>query len=296
MRNNEQIVALAGGASVRGCIHEDLGQPNQDTFLIDEKHRIFAIFDGHGDQGHVVASDIKQRLVEQFTTSLNRASSVEDAFVHAFSVLDHHVCSQKSSNSSGSTATIAYVEDDHLYLAAVGDCSAHLVQIDPDSDDLSITSLFSPHKPEDPGESERVKASGGKIEGEYVVHPDDDCKMINITRAFGDQDLKSSGIISVPVVNVRKIDRDLNMDTFLVLFSDGLECIPKDKIVTSAYLMIDDCMHSDKDLNAMCGRLLSNLEKSMYGGDVYFSDDTTVVVVLLRKNQDGLNVKKIRSV
>lgn len=55
--------------------------------------------------------------------------------------------------------------------------------------------------------------------------------MINITRAFGDQDLKAAcGIISSPEIIVKKLDSDPNSESFLVLSSDGLDCVPSDKV------------------------------------------------------------------
>jgi len=280
---NTHHIAIGGGASIRGSIHEDLNQPNQDTFLVDQDHRLFGVFDGHGEQGHLVSSCIKQKLVEHFTAAQIKASSVEGAFRHTFESLDGLILARDESGSSGSTATVAYIEQDKLYLAAVGDCSAYLVEIDQNSDELKTTSLFSLHKPFQPEEEKRVKESGGKIAGEYVVHPTDDSKMINITRAFGDLDMKEAcGVISKPEITVKSLDTDPDLDTFLVLSSDGLDCVPKDKMVRSVYCMIHECMQKDKDLNAMCYRLLGGLEKSMtFDSTNFFSDDTTLVVVLL---------------
>ena len=45
-------------------------------------------------------------------------------------------------------------------------------------DDLDVKSLFSLHKIYHPEESKRVTESGGKISGEYVVHPTDDAKVL----------------------------------------------------------------------------------------------------------------------
>lgn len=47
-------------------------------------------------------------------------------------------------------------------------CSGH---------ELNITPLFAQHKPNHPEESKRITASGGKIAGEYVVHPTNDDKV-----------------------------------------------------------------------------------------------------------------------
>lgn len=51
------------------------------------------------------------------------------------------------------------------------------------------------------------------------------------------------------------------------------------------YSMIHECMQSEeKNLDSMCDKILTQLEKSMFSADTnYFSDDTTVVVVLLSK-------------
>jgi len=270
---------VAGGASFRGNIHQENNQPNQDAFLIDEQRHLFAVFDGHGEQGHVIASEIKDQIAKQIISSLETSPSIEGAFKQSFSKIDAHICSQETSETSGSTATVAYIKQDTVYIAAVGDCAAHLVQLDQSSDKLKVTPLVTSHKPHNPSEQERVTQCGGKIDGEYVVHPTDCSKVINITRAFGDLDMKTScGIIAIPDITTQILDHKI--DTFLILSSDGLDCVPQEKLVQAAFELLHKSTQSAKiDLNEMCHNLLEYLESSMFDKSGYFSDDATVVIV-----------------
>eukprot|EP00026_Physarum_polycephalum_P010203 Phypoly_transcript_10358.p1 GENE.Phypoly_transcript_10358~~Phypoly_transcript_10358.p1 ORF type:complete len:379 (+),score=103.16 Phypoly_transcript_10358:34-1137(+) len=361
----------AGAASNIGEIHYEFAQPNQDNFLVNTEQNIYAVFDGHGDQGHVIAAYLKENLASTFTSTLSSSSppsstspspssstspppssssaspssspsspsstspsAIEDSLKTSFNTLDSNICKESSSESSGSTCVMAYVDGNNLYVAGVGDCSALLVKADPSSGKIEATSLVTSHKITNNVELERIQSTGASVNGEYVVSKLDPSKVINMTRAFGDQDMKCSGIISLPEISVTQLTAhkgteraakrlkmssnsdndntensnntnntdtkenkmpenednkhdDTKNDTFLLLFSDGLEQVQSfDDIAKNAYQLLRENLPEKKDdpltLNTICTNLLQKLEDMLVerdGGG--FSDDTTVVLVLL---------------
>jgi len=195
-----------------------LNQPNQDNFFINHDKRVYAVFDGHGDHGHYIASYLKHHIAARLSDSLNPSTSVLDSLRATFRVLDEAICSGRKSESSGSTCAMAYIDGDVLYVAGIGDCSVVLVQADESDGALTTTSLLPMHKLSNQVELSRISKTGAQMSGDYIVSKSDPNKIINMTRAFGDQDMKSAGIISVPELSVTKLSY---VDLFSVQISDS---------------------------------------------------------------------------
>lgn len=275
---------LAGASSRIGEVHHELTQPNQDNFLINPEKNIFAVFDGHGDQGHLIASYLRENLAKIFSDSPK--SSVEDSLKITFQTVDKNICSSTNSESSGSTCVMAHFDHDTLYVAGVGDCSALLVKANTkDPADFEVTPLHSPHKLTSKAEHDRITATGAHVAGDYIVCRNDPNKVINMTRAFGDQDMKTSGVISIPDITATKMPHTKSKhseDTFLLLFSDGLEQVASDTLIAKeAYKIIKDNI-SKGDVNSVCASLLQGLEDLVFERDGFgFSDDATIVAVVI---------------
>lgn len=196
---------LAGAASSIGEVHLEFSQPNQDSYLIDEEQKIYAVFDGHGDHGHVISSYLKNNLASIFSAALHPTQSIEGSLRHAFQILDENICKFTQSESSGSTCVMAYVDNNYLYVAGVGDCTAILVQANPTNGEFDTTTLLSSHKVNNSIEHSRILKTGAQVAGEYIICRTDPNKVINMTRAFGDQDMKSAGVISLPDISIIKL-------------------------------------------------------------------------------------------
>lgn len=296
----------SGGASNIGEIHLDFSQPNQDNYLINDEKKIYAVFDGHGDKGHVISTYLKEHLVPTFTSTLQPTQSIEDSFKNAFQLLDDSICKSAQSESSGSTCVMAHVNNNFLYVAGVGDCTALLVQANPDGK-MDVTSLILSHKTSNTSENERILNCGTQITGDYIVSKTDPNKVINMTRAFGDQDMRSAGIISLPDISITKLPSLVgpksedhlhngatinnltphDRDTFLVMFSDGLDQVQSnDEIATKTHMLLRNHLNTSKgepwQVNTICSNLLQVLEDGVYDKDgCGFNDDSTVIVVLL---------------
>jgi hypothetical protein len=55
-------------------------------------------------------------------------------------------------------------------------------------------------------ERERVIECGATIDGSYIVHPRDENCVIQISRAFGDFDMKGCGIIATPHIVTKRME------------------------------------------------------------------------------------------
>jgi serine/threonine protein phosphatase PrpC len=195
----------AGGASNVGEIHLELNQPNQDNFLLNDNNRLYAVFDGHGENGHDISSFLKNNLEVIFSKALHPSTSIVESLRSTFRSLDETICKSTKSESSGSTCAVAYVADDALYIAGVGDCTAIFAQADKTSNTVTTTALLPAHKLTNLSEMERIARSGAAVAGEYIVCKTDPNKVINMTRALGDQDMKSAGIIPQPEISVTRL-------------------------------------------------------------------------------------------
>ena len=154
---------------------------NQDEYYINftlrgsNQSSLFAVFDGHGPQGHRVSDFLKRSLTSRFTS----LGSIEQRFdpAHDYGIDEYTgilegVCLDINSkltanrliNSffSGSTGVIVLMHRDVVSCANVGDSRAALFR-KADSGEISIYKLSNDHTPADPKEKERVVRAGGKV-------------------------------------------------------------------------------------------------------------------------------------
>lgn len=204
-----------------GGSHEENHIPNQDTQAINSSSRfhIFAVLDGHGPQGDTIAKNTANALVQSLTekiTKLTSGSSSErrrNAVYAAFAATAELIDSQPASSESGTTASVIVVEGLNVIIANVGDSDVVWAR---DGRNAQIVSFA--HRPSNLDEEKRVSKAGGIIQNGYISSGDPFGKIISVTRAFGDLDVRSLGVISQP--QIREIK--LGENDFLILASDGL--------------------------------------------------------------------------
>lgn len=97
--------------------------------------------------------------------------------------------------------------------------------------EINFLQLTKDHKPEEPAELERIKASGGRVKryndyegnkiGPYRVWEANNNKPgLSISRSIGDNIAKDIGVIATPDITQHSIDH--NEDLFIVIGSDGI--------------------------------------------------------------------------
>lgn len=220
-----------------------------------EKGMIFCgVFDGHGPLGHKVSQYIRDNLPSKLSAAIKLAqqkasnyhnandadtgtfdetnknlslASWEGCFLKSFNEMDENLAKDINTDSycSGSTAVTVIKQCDQLIIGNLGDSRAVLCTRG-DRDQLIAVQLTVDLKPDLPSEASRIVNCEGRVfaaEEEPDVRriwmPDDDCPGLAMSRSFGDFCLKDYGLISIPDVFYRKLNKQ---DQFVVLATDGV--------------------------------------------------------------------------
>lgn len=200
---------------------------NQDRYDVQnnsENHYFLSVFDGHG--GSYVSEYAKNNLVRNITSNQNFKANIYRAIQQGFKKT-HDELDNRQSMHQGSTAVVAFVNDDTIYVANAGDSRAVV------SEGGKAIALSNDHKPT-PGTDEyrRIIVSGGKVINQIMhngslvncgdrVHVEtaNGSYSLAMTRALGDKMCTASGVICSPEITDYKITAKTE---FLIMASDGL--------------------------------------------------------------------------
>jgi len=182
------------------------------NFNDDPKKILFCLFDGHG--GDSVSIFLQKNFAEYMKKYLKKQELDEEEdldFEELFKEIDEKL-KEKKYYQIGSTATIIYIIEEEenkkiLYCANIGDTRCILTQTN-GSRKLSYDDLATDKK-----EFERINSEGGYIFNGRV------CGKLMLSRAFGDWEQKTSGVISCP--HITKIEIDENCK-YVIMASDGV--------------------------------------------------------------------------
>ncbi|KAK9742029.1 hypothetical protein RND81_03G144100 [Saponaria officinalis] len=226
-----------------GSVHSQVGAKgvNQDAALLYQGYgtkegALCGVFDGHGLNGHVVSKFVRNQL----PTSLlhpRKFMQWQDTFVTSFKAMDKEVklLDNVDLTFSGSTAVVVVKQGDDLAIANLGDSRAVLGKLSENG--IQAIQLTVDLKPGVPAETERIRNSKGRVFAlsneqhiERVWLPEEDIPGLAMSRAFGDFDMKSHGIIVTPVVSHHHLSSD---DLFVVLATDGVwDVLSNDEVVS----------------------------------------------------------------
>jgi serine/threonine protein phosphatase PrpC len=162
------------------------------------------------------------------------ANLIKNALHETFHSVDEALlayCRDERLHYASSTGVVAFLWNQLLTVAHVGDSKACIAKVGPEGD-IHPEWLTMDHKPDQPAELARIEAAGGSLVwlhgnkpflrgGDFLrrqalgEHP----KQLNYSRAFGGKDLKNYGLIVTPDVNHFEIQHD---DKLVILASDGL--------------------------------------------------------------------------
>jgi len=212
----------------------------------------------------------------------------------AFKHMDELICNNDLLSDGSGAACITAIwakkgSDHYLSIANVGDAQAVLA-VKESKDNLVSKAMCTKHRVFNTHEMQRVLAAGAKIvdninelqmeNSQYVMHPTDDSKIINMTRSLGDKDMRVCGVISEPDIHSMVLSHH---DLFLVMGSDGIWDFFKDiDILNRTNTLLHAQMKRETkhvDAEDVCIDLLSQLEDSLENG---LSDDTTVQLLIFQ--------------
>lgn len=204
-----------------------------------EQGLLFGVFDGHG--GSKVAQYVKNQFAMRFAKSLQTANGhVHQAFEAVSDELQSDIASKMLYNSMGTTAVVSFIPKDtkFVYTATVADSEANIYRVingKMKSIPLSITRNWS-----HPKEAARaaIHTDNARLAAEYPKTRDTKClraKRINISRAYGDQELKGTAekplLLHKPKISVNELQKD----DILVLVSDGIKDYVKESEIVQFF-------------------------------------------------------------
>ena len=149
------------------------------------------------------------------------------ALEDAFQSVDKRLASHCDAGVSGTTAVVALVRGNRMWLANAGDSRAILCRQKHTSSGKSMSygpvDLTTDHKPDSPDEKQRILQMGGHVTPAgangapaRVWHK---LRGLAMSRSIGDHNAASVGVISKPEITEHEIGDD---DVALVLISDGV--------------------------------------------------------------------------
>jgi len=334
-----QTVSLGGGLSVTfasatqgGYYPNDRGKANQDTFvsgatvgggnkkrLLRKKEKnlgaLFAVFDGHGPDGHhcsvTAAEHIRRQFIDEMKDESEHLDCEIDKSTRALSKSYRRTSSLLESNTertesgrridateSGTTAVSLFITKDGLHTANVGDSRCILIKHD-EQGKLSVDALTVDHTPDREDEIKRIEQHGGvvmtsdqydnqdptltsfeqkRIWSKSGKHPG-----TAFTRSIGDAVAKELGVCSEPECANYPLPK--GSSTF-VLGSDGIfDFIPDDEIgeVVSSNSPEEAC------------RILVGKAWNRWCESEERADDITIIVGKIKQHSKVGTLKKLSS-
>lgn len=292
------VVARCAFKSRTGTV---LGKPkkfNQDSYIILpvfgglRGQYLFSVCDGHGIKGHEVSGFVKDHMPGLIENKLKLIGNDLDAADYqirqslADAIQDINAKLTYSCIEvafSGTTCVTVLVRDNHLWCANVGDSRAVIGQ--KSSIGWAAFELSKDHKPENPGELQRVLAAGGRVEpfkdsngknmGPFRVWlKNEGIPGLAMSRSLGDVVAHSVGVSSTADVVHHNLS---HTDCFMIIASDGLwEFISNFEAV-----LLASQAYEQNDFQGCCDRLLNEAVNRWKRNDQMI-DDITIIVVFFK--------------
>eukprot|EP00956_Cyclotella_meneghiniana_P022195 scaffold41616_cov66-Cyclotella_meneghiniana.AAC.3 len=305
-------------ASQAGYYPTDRNKPNQDAFIgggivtEETNHKsgvLFAVFDGHGPNGHDCAVSAAKKVKSQFVREMQNISShnIPDESTHVRDLLStsYHEASMQLENGvigidasqSGTTATSLFITKDFLHVANVGDSRCLLVEHIDEGNVTLVKPLTQDHTPDQDSEIKRIEAHGGVVMTSNQYDTNNDSNSINFqqkriwskegkgpgtafTRSIGDSIAKELGVIADPECEHFPFP---STGAMFVLGSDGVfDFVPNDEIgaVVKKY----------EDPADACRELVGKAFNRWCNSDER-TDDITVIVGRIHVKKPHANAK-----
>ncbi|KAI3692536.1 hypothetical protein L6452_32353 [Arctium lappa] len=256
--------------SQRGYYPDTPHKENQDCYCIkthirgDPNVHFFGVFDGHGQSGTQCANFVKNRLIEILCSDDRLLEDPATAFNSAFSTTNDelHANQEIDDSMSGTTAIVALVIGDRLFVANVGDSRAVMSVKEEGNDRIVAEDLSSDQTPFRKDECERVKLCGARVLsvdqveglkdqtiqswGDEESEGSDPPRLwvpngmypgTAFTRSIGDGLAEHIGVVAVPEVKEYQLTAN---NPLFVLASDGVfEFLSSQAVVNMANIYAD---------------------------------------------------------
>jgi serine/threonine protein phosphatase PrpC len=295
-----------GQLTKEGRNQNGISKIDQDTPLVHLNvggipgFNMFGVLDGHGPQGHFVSQycrDYFIRVMDRYAELCKKSHlTTADAIykelkrtnyayiIDAFHKADVHMENEKKFDYSfsGTTCNIVFQFTKYLVCASVGDSRGILVFDEGDKKNQGIFPLSRDHKPDLPGEIERIQLHGGRVE--QIIDPEGNrvgpqrvwkvgynYPGLAMSRSLGDFHGKEAGVISTPEIREYTIT---HASKYMIICSDGVwEFIQNEQVrdMGNEFFM-------KNDVGGFCTDLVKFAIHSWEQFDI-IRDDITVVCV-----------------
>eukprot|EP00930_Biecheleria_cincta_P023701 TRINITY_DN17075_c0_g1_i1.p1 TRINITY_DN17075_c0_g1~~TRINITY_DN17075_c0_g1_i1.p1 ORF type:complete len:429 (+),score=86.70 TRINITY_DN17075_c0_g1_i1:39-1289(+) len=294
----EDFAATTPGIGITCCKGLKPESVNQDSWLMMrfKEFSVYAVFDGHGKQGHDVSNFVKE-LLPKLILSDARCKTQEwemllkDAFFAAQAMIKAADGNkQLSAQRSGTTCTVVVhcYRRKQLIVAHVADSTAVLGTRT--GNECTGYALTRDHKPDLADEKARIKKGGGRVVHDgyanyRVMAGGASYPGLNMSRCLGDllaHDL--CGITCEPEIGI--VDIQASTEYLLLVCSDGVwEFLEPKKVVETARKHGAFTPAQTQDAaNAVAKKAWDCWIKEEEGNVV---DDITVIMVRLGAETDG---------
>ena len=280
---------------------------NQDTSLVSLSiggiigFNLFGVLDGHGPLGHFVSQYCKEYFIKKMTNYVellkksigivssegiyNELKATNFAYIcDLFTQADSELLLQNMFDCtiSGTTCNLVFQFNKHLICFSVGDSRGILVYDSGLNFLDGILPLSTDHKPDLPGEIDRIMSFGGYVDHMKDIYgnkigPPRVYKLgynypgLAMSRSLGDFQAKEVGVIHNPQI----IEYDINASTrYLVICSDGVWEFSSNEQVRD----IANLFYKKNDISGFCHELIK-YAMSLWGQLDVVRDDITVVAV-----------------
>ena len=261
---------------------------------------LFGVLDGHGPDGHHVsrfcrdyfikmmigyADYCKQKGLKTAEAIYEELKKTKFAYIYdTFQKADTEISKQKFDfHFSGTTCNIAIQLNKYLISASVGDSRSILVYDKGDSKNQGILPLSRDHKPDLPGEVNRILSHGGtvdqitdsegnKVGPQRVWKAGQNYPGLAMSRSLGDFEAKACGVISTPEIIEQTLSKQCK---YLAICSDGVwEFIQNEQVRDLGNVFLN----KNYDVGGFCDELVKFACHSWEKFDI-IRDDITVVSV-----------------
>ena len=254
-----------GQLTKAGRNQDGKGKTNQDTPLIHLNvggiagFNLFGVLDGNGPYGHFVSQFCRNYFIKEMTNYAkycmkNKLTTPEQIYseikrnkcsyiIDVFSKADIELSRQNQFDVqlSGTTCNIVFQFNNHLLCASVGNSRGIIVEEGIVQNNTSIVLLTHDHRPDLPGEKDRIYLNGGMVDrlsdinGEKIGPPrvykvGYNYPGLKLSRSLGNFQAKYCGVINTPEINEYIINKN---SRYMLICSDGVwEYLQIQQVVT----------------------------------------------------------------
>ena len=281
---------------------------NQDTYFIipdtksinilenQEFIQIFGIFDGHGDNGHIISKEVNEYFKEYFNKkNLKDSSNIyenlcKNNYKEIFNLFNeinlklHKKYSNENDNiniinNSGTTASIIILFRNKVLSINLGHSKSILIY-----EDDKIIQLNKCHIPELEEEKKRIEENGGEVKREgwseegpkRICYKETETKKYSglaVSRSFGDFSSEQLGVISVP--EIKEYDIDFKEIKIMIIATDGIWEFLNNEKVRDIILPY----YEENNIIGGINKLINVGSKTWSVKNPYYIDDLTAILL-----------------